>query len=32
MTGLAGKRVFDLEQPRYAGAPIHPGHVPPGFS
>lgn len=30
--GLAGRRVFDLEQPRYAGAPIHPGHVPPGFS
>ncbi len=26
------ERVFDLEQPRYAGAPMHPGHVPPGFS
>lgn len=25
-------RVFDLEQPRWHGAPIHPGHVPPGFS
>jgi kynurenine formamidase len=23
-------RVFDLEQPRYAGAPMHPAHVP-GF-
>ncbi len=23
-------RVFDLEQPRHAGAPIHPAHVPPG--
>ena len=33
MTGdLAGRRVFDLEQPRWWGAPIHPGHVPPGFS
>jgi kynurenine formamidase len=30
--GLPGRRVFDLEQPRYAGAPIHPAHVPPGFS
>jgi kynurenine formamidase len=30
--GLQGRRVFDLEQPRYAGAPIHPGHVPPGYS
>lgn len=29
---LPGRRVFDLEQPRHAGAPIHPGHVPPGFS
>jgi len=27
-----GRRVFDLEQPRWHGAPIHPGHVPPGFS
>lgn len=32
MTDLAGRRVFDLEQPRHAGAPMHPGHVPPGFS
>jgi kynurenine formamidase len=30
--GLTERRVFDLEQPRHAGAPIHPGHVPPGFS
>jgi kynurenine formamidase len=29
---LTGHRVFDLEQPRHAGAPIHPGHVPPGYS
>jgi kynurenine formamidase len=29
---LDGRRVFDLEQPRFAGAPIHPAHVPPGFS
>ena len=29
---VAGRRVFDLEQPRWHGAPIHPGHVPPGFS
>jgi kynurenine formamidase len=32
MTGLTSRRVFDLEQPRWAGAPIHPGHQPPGFS
>ena len=32
MTGDGARRVFDLEQPRWAGAPIHPGHVPPGFS
>ncbi|HXM58460.1 MAG TPA: cyclase family protein [Candidatus Dormibacteraeota bacterium] len=33
MTGAPhARRVFDLEQPRWAGAPIHPGHVPPGFS
>ena len=33
MTGAPhDRRVFDLEQPRWAGAPIHPGHVPPGFS
>ena len=25
-------RVFDLEQPRYNGAPVHPAHVPPGYS
>jgi kynurenine formamidase len=31
-TDLTGLRVFDLEQPRWHGAPIHPGHVPPGFS
>jgi kynurenine formamidase len=34
-TGIAGAlgaaRVFDLEQPRYAGAPIHPAHMP-GFN
>jgi kynurenine formamidase len=30
--GVVGRRDFDLEQPRWAGAPIHPGHVPPGFS
>jgi kynurenine formamidase len=29
---LNGRRVFDLEQPRWHGAPIHPSHVPPGFS
>jgi kynurenine formamidase len=29
---LAGLRTFDLEQPRWAGAPIHPGHNPPGFA
>ena len=29
---LTGRRVFDLEQPRWAGAPVHPAHVPPGFS
>ncbi len=28
---LSAARVFDLEQPRYAGAPIHPAHVP-GFN
>jgi kynurenine formamidase len=32
MSELTGRRVFDLEQMRWAGAPIHPGHVPPGFS
>jgi kynurenine formamidase len=29
---LEGLRTFDLEQPRWAGAPIHPAHVPPGFA
>jgi kynurenine formamidase len=28
---LGAARVFDLEQPRYAGAPSHPAHVP-GFN
>jgi kynurenine formamidase len=28
---LGAVRVFDLEQPRYAGAPSHPAHVP-GFN
>lgn len=28
---LASARVFDLEQPRYAGAPSHPAHAP-GFN
>ena len=27
---LAGARVYDLEQPRYPGAPLHPSHEP-GF-
>jgi len=30
--GLNGRRVYDLEQPRYHGAPMHPGHIPPGFA
>ena len=25
---LAGARVYDLEQPRYAGAPVWPAHEP----
>jgi kynurenine formamidase len=29
---LGGLRLFDLEQPRHQGAPIHPAHVPPGYS
>ncbi|HKF18619.1 MAG TPA: cyclase family protein, partial [Candidatus Dormibacteraeota bacterium] len=29
---LTGLRVFDLEQPRHHGAPMHPAHVPPGLS
>lgn len=28
----AALRVFDLEQPRRHDAPIHPAHVPPGYS
>lgn len=28
----AAVRVIDLEQPRQAGDPIAPGHVPPGYS
>ncbi|MBO0705902.1 MAG: cyclase family protein, partial [Candidatus Dormibacteraeota bacterium] len=28
----AAVRVIDLEQPRRAGDPIAPGHVPPGYS
>ncbi len=28
---LRGARLFDLEQPRYAGAPSHPAHAP-GFN
>jgi kynurenine formamidase len=31
LEALGAARVFDLEQPRYAGAPIHPAHVP-GFN
>lgn len=29
---IAGWRMFDLEQPRTAGAPIHPGHRVPGYA
>jgi kynurenine formamidase len=29
--GLGSARVFDLEQPRFAGAPSHPAHAP-GFN
>lgn len=29
---LGGLRVFDLEQPRKASSPVHPAHVPPGYS
>jgi kynurenine formamidase len=25
-------RIFDLEQPRHEGAPIHPAHAPPGYA
>ncbi|HLQ60760.1 MAG TPA: cyclase family protein [Candidatus Acidoferrales bacterium] len=28
LEALAGARVFDLEQPRYIGAPSHPAHQP----
>jgi len=28
---IAGARVFDLEQPRFAGMPIHPAHKPGYF-
>ncbi len=31
LESLGSARVFDLEQPRYAGAPIHPAHMP-GFN
>jgi len=28
MTGASNGRIYDLEQPRYFGAPIYPGHAP----
>jgi kynurenine formamidase len=28
LSTLLGARVYDLEQPRYAGLPIHPNHAP----
>ncbi|MDQ3461817.1 MAG: cyclase family protein, partial [Actinomycetota bacterium] len=28
----AAKRIFDLEQPRTAGMPIHPAHKQAGYS
>src|SRR5207344_3481329 len=28
---IAGARVFDLEQPRFAGMPVHPAHQPGYF-
>jgi len=31
LEALASARIFDLEQPRYAGAPSHPAHAP-GFN
>jgi kynurenine formamidase len=31
LEALGAARIFDLEQPRYAGAPIHPAHAP-GFN
>jgi kynurenine formamidase len=30
--GLRQLRIFDLEQPRHDGAPIHPAHQPPGYA
>jgi kynurenine formamidase len=32
VTALGGRRLFDLEQPRHQGAPIHPAHQPPGYA
>jgi kynurenine formamidase len=32
VTGFRDLRLFDLEQPRHQGAPIHPAHVPPGYA
>ena len=32
MTGFRDLRLFDLEQPRHQGAPIHPAHEPPGYA
>jgi kynurenine formamidase len=31
LEALAAARIFDLEQPRYAGMPVHPAHAP-GFN
>lgn len=31
LDGLLGARVYDLEQPRFAGMPIHPSHRPGYF-
>ncbi len=31
LEALGAARVFDLEQPRFAGAPSHPAHTP-GFN
>jgi len=31
LAALGGARIFDLEQPRYAGTPSHPAHAP-GFN
>jgi kynurenine formamidase len=30
--GLRQLRIFDLEQPRHEGAPIHPSHQTPGYA